>query len=546
MNLLRILIILLLVEIITVGSSYADDDLQWAEAVSSTLHIGDTINVGDYTVKASQFHKPMIGVRDINGDIVPRDDFEPSVDLELFKNGTLLDSFLLTRSDNSIVTDDEEIKVTLQDIVSKENKVWVYEYYDPWAKIGVQSRGLPKLEISINTTENTYTSHRDTGIALEVKIKNTGEGDAKNVYISILTDSLAVKYGESDDPDTHYSEIRAGEEKIVELDLIIPDTLLETKKYILSAAAGGYDRKGLYYEGFGYKVIAIIPPADFILDKYVKDRIYLSETATVYLKITNIGVFDVLNISIRDSISDNFVLISDSSLYWEIPVLPPGESKVVGSYELEPREANRNGFLLPSSVAYYTIKDRIFFIESQMPKVIVNGPQILLEKSVSDAGSAGNDIEVSLTAYNVGNAPTKVSITDQMPEGALLIKGFTSLPQTFLDSSGSLSTSYVMRIFSEGNYTLPQAEAEYYDISNTRDNIDRKVYSNQVNITVGRPYQEQQSSAMQTKTTLPVFVTRTPVATISPDNVKKEIPGFGVSLFMLNLFIIYILSKYKK
>lgn len=525
-----------MIEIIVVFNSTAAGELQWAEAVRSTLHLGDSINVGDYTIKAAQFHKPMIGVRDIEGNIRPRDDFEPGVLLELYINGTQVDQFTLTPMDNSFITDDEEVKVTLYNITQKNNKAWVYEYYDPWANVGLHLRGVPDLDITVDTDEDTYTSNRDRIIKLNVTVENKGEGDVDNVNVTIFTESLPISDGDTEDLNPHFSEIKINEEETINLELSIPPTILETQKFILSASVSGYDSKDLMYEDFDYKVIAVVPPDDFILSKFIKDRIYLSETATVFLKVTNMGVFDVTNISIRDTLSPNFMLVSDSSLEWEVPALSPGEEKVVGSYELKPLEADREGFLLPSSVAYYNIEDKTFFVESESPLVIVNGPRIVLEKSVQGDISEGNDIQVFIFVHNAGNAPTKVSVTDQLPRDSVLVSGNTSLPQTFLDSNDTLTMTYVMRIHRSGNYTLPPAYADYLDISNIRDNIEKKTYSNPVNLTL-----EKKSSVTATQTAFPVFVERTPVGIIPEKGNDKSIPGFDSMILVLCLILTYTL-----
>lgn len=533
-------IICLIVAGIAVPASATSVDLQWAEPVSSTMHIGDSINVGYYSVEASQFHKPMLGVRNINGSIVPRDDFEPGVMLELYKNGTLVNEFTLTQYDSSFITDDEEVMVSLDEIMPEHNKKWVYEYFDPWAVIDVQLRGLPGLNISIDTDENTYTSHRDKKILLNIKVSNEGDGDASNVSVNVYPDSLDLYNGNNEELKLHYTELKVDDEETSKLELEVPENILEIQKYILTVTVSGYDRKEIYYENFEYKVIAIVPPDDFILSKYIRDRIYLSETAEVILKITNSGVFDVTNISVHDTIPVDFILISDSSLDWDIPRLNAGEEIVVGSYEIKPLETDRDGFLLPSSVAYYTINDRQFFVESDAPKVIVNGPKIIVEKNVRGDTNAGSDIEVTTVVYNIGNAPTKISLTDQIPPEAILISGDTSLPLKYLDPDDFLTLSYVISIYSEGNYTLPPAEAEYYDISNVRDNILKEAYSKPVNITVG-----EISSFEPTSTAFPSFMARTPVATITGKEEGRNIPGFRAELFIPIMFIVCFILRMK-
>lgn len=518
----------------------ASAEAQWAEPVSSEMHTGGVLNNGDYSVKASQFSQPVLGVRDINGNIVPRDDFESTVFLELFKNGLLINEFTLTLSDNTFVTADEEIKVTLTDILPQHSKEWVYEYYNPWAKIEVSLRGLPEFKISVDTDQNTYTSNRDDIIHLKVGIENRGEGDIENVKVSISTEDLSLVLGKQKNLNPSYPIIKVGEEKTVELELKVPSTILNPKKYILSASASGYDKKNIYYENYNYTVIAIVPPDDIILNKYIKDRIYMSETATVILKLTNTGVFEVTNISVHDSVPVNFELQSNTSLDWEIARLSPGEEKVIGSYEIKPLYADINGYVLPSSRAAYIINDDVFSVESESPRVVVNGPRIIVEKIAPEKVSAGDDIEVTVTVYNMGNAPTKVSIIDQVPKDSMLVKGNTSLPQTFLDYGDSLKISYVMRIFSQGNYTLPDAVAEYLDISNSRSNINSKAYSTSVNISVG----QRGSTIKPQSTSFPVFISRTPVGKISTKDSNK-IPGFGNKLLSIYILIIYFMLNNK-
>lgn len=471
-----LLIITILMVVQATGATFSPDDIEFANNVSGTLHRGGTVTNGEYMVKAVQFPGGVPGVKVFKGDpptseIVPETDVDPMVYLELYKNGVLQKEFVLTVMGGVYVDPDYEVEVSATAFTLRNAKEWVLEYYDPWATVTIRTRALPKLEVTITATDDfstaektTFTSNDDQVVRANVTVKNTGKTIIKKVDVDLKIGELKLRGGDFSQLHMYYDELLKDKSFSYQVVLVVPD-LTDQRTYPLNASAKGYDVKDLAYNGSGSKTLTIVPhPTYFSITKSVRDRIYLQEYASVLIKVANGGMYDISNIHIKDNMSSKFVLSSSPmSFEWDVPLLKPGDEWST-SYSIKPTEANINGWTIPAATANFTVNNRQYSNASQTITIVVNGPRLLLNKTVSKSVvNMSEDVTVTVSVNNIGNIGTKTDVIDTLPDGVSLVSGQLS-QDNFSDPGKTWGFSYIIRISKEGDYELPAAIANYTNV----------------------------------------------------------------------------------
>lgn len=514
----------------SIAAAYNPGDVQWASGSSATLRLNNNFSNRDYMVKAVGFPSPVMA-QDRYHPEVPAEPVTGFVKLELYKNGVLLkDDILLTLVDSSYTSPDDEVKVTVTGLPSSNSKDWVYESYNPWASVTLQLRGKPKLEISISTDKSEYTSHSDLEIKATYTIKNTGSADAKNLDFTINLGDLRQIRGES--LTQHLVWLKKDETSSITIGLEVPK-LQDSRSFTTSATATGYDIKDAKYTANSSKSISITTSIGFTIQKTVVKSMYLKDPAIVTLTAGNSGPYDLVNIHITDTIPVSFILQTDTRLAWDIPILKPGQPWST-AYTLKALEANKDGFTLPAASAQYTRFGKTATVQSNTPSVIVHGPKINLTKTVNTTMvKIGGEVVVSIYAKNTGDVPTKIEITDQLPEGVSLVNGKTSLPAILMEAGMSQNITYTIKMNTLGEITLPPATANYTELE--YKGTLRGVVSSQVPII----------KVVDQET--PIKPTSTPIETTRPPEIltekPKPQPGFEGIFAILVLLIVYILRR---
>lgn len=464
-NVLIIILIILLINI-PLAASFTSNDIEWAPAKEGTLYKGDSLTSEPYMVKAVQFPSPVQGFRDFNKNIVPETPVIPMVYLEVYKNGALMKEIVMNTQSGADVDPDYEVNIAVTGILGGNAREWVFEYYKPWATVSLSLRGKPKLEVTVTTDKTTYTSSTDDILTAKVEVKNTGNAVARNVNVNLNTGELMLRGGSNSQFHHNYLELKKGETQSFSVILLVPK-VSAAKSYPLSVDAKGYDVKDLEYTASGSGSITISPkpilPRIFV-SKSVKPRIYLKDTMVVRVTVANGGEYDAFDINLTDSINGNFELKSDSPMQWEIPSLKPGQDWST-TYSMKPLETNLNGFIIPAAKARFTIINQEYNASSDLPSVIVNGPKIILNKTVDKQKvNTSEDITVTVSIKNSGNIATRAQVTDYLPENVNLVSGSTTLDSIFLEVDTPQGFSYIIRPNTEGTIELPAAMAEYTNV----------------------------------------------------------------------------------
>lgn len=431
--------------------AYDASSFQWGDGTSGRLARGEELSYNGYTVKVIAFPAP-VKSNSMGTPVEPVDTF---VGINISKNGQFLNTALLKQGDYYIAPDGE-MKIIAKLLPSKEGKEWVYETYAPWADFEIHPRGIPGIEVLVETNYNEYLSLANTEITASVTIRNTGSADLLNANAEIKTILLlkrgVLKY--------HYESIKKGESVTNSIVFTAP-IITELKNYVIIANATGYDAKDLFYTAQSSKTIAIAPEPGQIptIRKNVNTKIYMEEYAMVSISFKNNGNYELKNVSVTDSIPDGFKLLSNNSMQWKFTVPPMGEWDT--RYLIRPTEANKEGAILPPANAEFRTQQEYYTIQSNQPSIVVHGPKISLTKQVDVSSiNQGDTVTVTVSAENVGSTPTKVSIKDLLPSEGTLVSGVTSL-EDFLEANKVARFSYSLRIDSELPVKLPPATAEY-------------------------------------------------------------------------------------
>ncbi len=445
------------------AANFNPNDIEWGANVSGTLYKGDILTNGEYMVKAVEFTTPAEGTQIIVNNekkIVPENPVVPMVYLEIYKNNTLIRDIALSLQSSTYIDPDYEVKVTATDFLPGTATEWVMEYYKPWATISIQKRGIPEFEVTYKFTPDTSPYYNGDLFTTNITLKNKGDAVAKNVEVDLDTGSLQLR---SDQTTAHhkYYRIEKGESQSFEVTLAVPEMLPE-QEYNLSLNEKFYDVKDLENRSTDSTLIKTSPRIINIY-KSVKDRMYLKDTSMVRIVVSNGGTFDIHNIHVNDSLNENFELRSNTPLQWDIPSLKPGEDWST-TYTVKPLEANLNGFTIPTANASFPVGNKQYFVSSQTTTVVVNGPKIILTKTVNkQAVNIGDLVTVNINIKNVGDIGTRFEAVDPLPENVSLAGGVTSITN-WSDPDTVLGFSYTIRMNSAGKVELPATIANYTNV----------------------------------------------------------------------------------
>jgi uncharacterized repeat protein (TIGR01451 family) len=472
---LIIVLIILFIEN-PIASSYSTNDIEWAPAKETTLYRGNNFTNGIYTVIAAEFPTPVPGFKKLKtNEILPETPVSPVVYLEIYKNSALIKEIVLTPRSSNEIDPDYEVKVSLTDILPGTSRDWVYEYYNPWAKVSISLRGKPKLEVTVTADKTNYVSSNDEILTATVNVKNTGDAVARGVEVYLDPGVLQLRGGSTSQFHQTYLELKKGETQSSQVILMVPKLAFDTT-YPLNASVKGSDVKDIEYQASGSLAISVSPKAliaGVSVSKAVKNRMYLKDMAVFRVTVSNGGDFDLYNVRVKDSLNENFKLSFDSPLHWEIPVIKSGQDWST-TYSLRPLGTNLDGFTIPPANALFIINNKEYDLSSDSPSVIVNGPKIIINKTVDkQTVNINENITITVIVTNVGNIATKMQVVDYLlnnvslvylPDNVSLVSGQISAESKFLEVNEPEVFSYIIRPKRDGMIELPSAVANYTSI----------------------------------------------------------------------------------
>lgn len=505
------------------AQSFNPNDIEWESAASGTLHKNEKLTNGEYSVIAAQFSGPVFGIKDINGNWVPEEDVEPMVVLRIYRNDTFIKEIIMDLNSESYIDPNYEVKISTTGFPQKNEKIWIYQFYDPWITIDIQLRAVPSLSVDVTTDKDEYISYddgdlipnKDRMMTVKVTVTNNGDAFLKNIDIYLNVGELKLEEIKDNDLHQYFYKLEKGESASFDVILKIPEVTekAEKRSYILNATVKGYDVKDIIYSRSNSKNITILPkspePNYFTINKAIRDQIFLAENAAITITVANGGKYNISDISIADSMNDNFELVSNISLQWYIPLLSPGQEWKT-TYSIRPFNVNIEGFKIPSAIANFTVDNKRYMSSSDVNSVIVNGPKIILDKKIDKYyANKGENITVIITMKNVGDIATRIQINDTLPKNVTLIRG-PIYNSVYLEPDKFQEFIYVISVDTNEEVQLPYTKANYTDMK-YRKLIKSTIFSNSVVINA--------KSVNVTQTIVPTMAT--PVTT---NNVNDTVP----------------------
>lgn len=535
---LAIIFIILLTANQASAVDFNSNDIEWAAANTSTLHKGGTMTNGDYMIKVVQFSASVPGrIAYPSGGLVPEDEVKRDVYIEIFRNGTYLRDVVININDEAYVDPDNEIKISVIEMTPATDKNWVHEYYDPWAKISFQKRGIPKLEVKVKTDKKTYTSNNLEFIEATVEVKNTGDAFIKNVDVDLKIWDLVPRGSGSGQLHRYYDKILKNGIISFSVVLLVPD-LVEQKDFPLNATAIGYDIKEFKYNSTGSINLAISPYQNYFrLNKVAKKHLYLPDSTLVKISAKNAGIYDITDIHISDVLSDKFILSSSPVPFeWDIPLLKPGDEWTT-YYSIRPIEANLGGWNMSEARATFKVNNKLYSNSSPIFNMIISGPILRLNKTVSkNIVNISEDVIVTVSVNNVGNVSTRTYVIDSLPDNVELVTG-KLYHLNLSESMKKWGFSYIIRMNTEGEYELPKAIANYSNVEYKGLVRDVESSENQVikvvdpeKVAAGQATSGYPGTQQNTSSGLPGGSAST--STPAPTPIT---PGFGIAFAVLVL-----------
>jgi uncharacterized repeat protein (TIGR01451 family) len=450
-----IIIALLLTGSISEALAADSTQLQWGQGVSSKLYRDQIITYNGYSAKVVTF--PPAVESDKYKD-VPNEPVEPYVVLNISKDGKFINTTVLGIAE-SYVSPDGEVKITATGLPSQYATEWIFEKYNPWVNLEISPRGIPVLGISAETEENDYISSPSTEINAVITMENTGTADAINVNVKLDTE-LPIKRG---DLNYQFDRIKKGETVTKTVTFSAPE-VTEQKTVNITANISGYDVMDKFYNSEYETTVSISaePQVRLSIRKSANEKVYLKDSTIISLSVSNPGKYDLKNVSITDSIPREFKLLNNLSLYWVVDI--PAGGYWDYHYLIKPVTSNKNGIVLPSASADFRQNNEYYSMQSNRPKIIVYGPNIVITKKtdVSEV-NPGDNITVTIVAENTGSTPTKAIINDTLPVSATLVSGVIWY-EDYLEAGKKAAFSYTIKIDSTQPIRLPPAIAEYYEL----------------------------------------------------------------------------------
>jgi hypothetical protein len=504
------LVILILLNLIITAQAWENEDLYWTDSKTKTLHWGDTFEIGNYTIEAYDFprteYKGQIGTR--------------YVGINLYESDVLVETQSLMIWDN--FTYDGEIRITVADLMSDTDIRWKNDTYDPWASVTAQLRALPDIDISVKTNADSYKL-TNSKISVTITAKNKGDAPLEDVDLFINTDGLEFhQFCKNKSTHYMYDIIDKGQTQTETFELNIPSNMINTV-YNISVNVSGIDQKDEMHDYSGSKEITVMNMIN--ITKTTKSNIFMTDTAYVQLTIVNHGTYAVNNIKLKDAIGDNFELIGNTPLLWNLD-LGPAQYKDY-QYTIKPIKPDKDGCKLPQAEAVWTVGGIEYDQTCIAPTIIIHGSKILLEKTLTPSNAGINaEVTVTVTATNVGDVKASVEIFDDftLPDNVFHVSGELHTKK-ILDEDQSVSLSYVISSDTEGIYKLPEARAQFTDLQGYQG----EEISNSLSFTAGNPVVATSISPGQTQapTSSPG---PTPVAT-------RTQPGFEILIGLIGLIL---------
>lgn len=317
------------------------------------------------------------------------------------------------------------------------NFVTSYDYEKTILKSGIEVTE-PVLELTIEGNETIEWGVEEK---YRMKIRNAGDGDAKNIRLTVST-------GDNDNATRILKTLAPGEEKSLEINL---KTVLDGTLVVRAAAEADY--------GFGADAEKTIDILRGRLDLFVEvpEIQFVNETTDYIVHVCNTGRANLQDIEVVAAIPTSIEVISatgnaarnnaTNQLIWKIPSIKPEEEIV---YQMNARMLRAGNSRLDVTAADKTGISGAGDAQVQIEAIAALEMKI---NKPSGAIALGKEVEYEVVISNSG---TKAA--EQIDAGFFLPSGMTPLA---VDGGGKVIPEESKVLFNKVNFLGPGQTVTY-------------------------------------------------------------------------------------
>ncbi len=271
----------------------------------------------------------------------------------------------------------------------------------------------PITPLTITHSFSKSKVEEDEEIRLTVKVKNNRNVDLKMINVYDNSSVLLLKEGVS----SALVDIKAKKTVTVYSYLITAPKVKNETKFAITTTAD-YEFDGIDYRDRKTSYLTVVPKRIKIkvsksIDK--EDKYYAGQILDVDYTITNTEDEAVKDIIIYFPKQKEFDVIGKEFYFFES--LNPGEEVRLNDIEKIRIKTNGSLTLKESEVTYKDEDGNLFSTESNKISLkaessYMQGPVIIINKSVPDKVEKGNNFDVNLIVENVGDSIAEVSLRD--------------------------------------------------------------------------------------------------------------------------------------
>jgi hypothetical protein len=187
-------------------------------------------------------------------------------------------------------------------------------------------------------------------------------------------------------------------------------------------------------------------------------KIYVNERAHIDINIMNLRVVPT-SIQLIQEIPDGLIFDPDIDMDWNCTLAAEGRK----SYKYSLRALRPGTYNFTGTQLLVNMDGRVYRKTLNDTQLIVHGPFINLTKTHSAESVQVKDvIQMQVRAVNEGDRAAYVSLSDELPAGAVLMEGVTSRSK-ILHPSENITITYSLRMDKAGSIVIPSAVANFVD-----------------------------------------------------------------------------------
>lgn len=301
------------------------------------------------------------------------------------------------------------------------------------------SNNTALLNISYNGSMKSHVLTENEPIVFGSTWENEYRGiKILGIHISNNSAELLLQSPKKNGLKKGYPIILAGSSESIKLRFQIPHS--SRKNYKISSIATAKDREGNNYTKSVSTIVYlqnIFKINKLTSNSILGDNLYpefskvggiasIKNITYVTISVDNIAHYPVYGINLKDTIPSGFNFIGDlnrTSMSWDFDLNASDHKEF--TYAVT---AKRKGtYYLPKAQLTWNEFGETYRLESKVPKTIVSGPYIVMERKFNKSNiNIGDTLLVSLSITNNGDMPTNLMVKDMVPQNATFLSGTLS------------------------------------------------------------------------------------------------------------------------